>query len=83
MLFHYFFGVGVWVGVGWVGGEIKTKTKLSPARASLLGLSLAMRITKYTFPAKLSPCIGRHAGVYILRSTCSVNFSSAMSFLLL
>ena len=37
-----FRGGGGWVG-GWVAGELKNKTKLSPARtrASLLGLSLA------------------------------------------
>ena len=39
MLFHYFFGVG---GGGWVGGGVKTKTNLSPARASPLGLRLAI-----------------------------------------
>ena len=32
-------GWGWW---GWVGGEVGNKTKLSPARASLLGLSLAI-----------------------------------------
>ena len=32
--------MGRWVG-GWGGGEVGTKTNLSPARASLLGLSLA------------------------------------------
>jgi hypothetical protein len=31
-----------WVGMV-VGGEVKTKTNLSPARASLPGLSLAKR----------------------------------------
>jgi hypothetical protein len=33
--------VGVGGGVGWGAGEVGTKTNLSPARASLLGLSLA------------------------------------------
>ena len=36
-----FFGRGEWVGAG---GLLKNKTKLSPARASLLGLSLAKMV---------------------------------------
>ena len=32
-------------GWGWVGGEVGNKTKLSPARASQLGLSLAIEIS--------------------------------------
>jgi hypothetical protein len=39
LLFCYFFGLGGSVGVV---GLLKNKTKLSPARASLLGLSLAI-----------------------------------------
>jgi hypothetical protein len=42
-----------------VGGEVGTKTKLSPARASLLGLSLAITIQSQVEEDKLVPRLSK------------------------
>ena len=54
------FSVGV--GWGWVVGLLKNKTKLSPTRASLLGLSLA----KTRFYCDYSSYSSRHGQVIML-----------------